>query len=358
LPANTKIIPCAGTGTAVPAAPNILDIYSHPFYAVPAAHNHLSLLFFSTTVYTSRLFTTIDHFHIQWRPAMKKPVFFLISICMLPIAFLTFISCPGNGGEEGPFIIPMQLNYQHKDTAIPCDPCIADPLLNPDPHADNHAAGPDGTYGNTDDCPHCSAYCAPASIAMIAKAYGQTGAQTEQDSIYDKGKQLHMEIQDNGIIESHGVGMYHGAGATLPEVQDALDFALDNMTHNEYNASKSMTETILKNCIEDRRPVLWLDHNGWPKNQSDESPPPFEKSEQGHAKVIAGYDDRGTSDVSDDRCLIYDPWPEYNDKQDIGLLPTGAEKGPDDTFDPYWFPLSSITGDTNDVFLVPQNSIP
>lgn len=70
------------------------------------------------------------------------------------------------------------------------------------------------------------------------------------------------------------------------------------------------------------------------------------------------YYHRRTGKHSHDRCLIYDPWPEYNDKQDIQLLPTGATKGPDDTFDPYWFPLNSTVGDSDDVFLVPQDSIP
>ncbi len=39
-------------------------------------------------------------------------------------------------------------------------------------------------------------------------------------------------------------------------------------------------------------------------------------------------------------------------------MATGATKGPDDTFDPYWFPLNSTVGDSDDVFLVPQDSIP
>ncbi len=284
---------------------------------------------------------------------MKKSVPVLISICMLIAAFLTLISCP----SSSPSLIPL-LVYQHKDTSLLCTPCDLDPQLDYNPHAENHAAGKDGAYGTPDDCPHCSSYCAPAGIAMIARAYGRTGAKIEQDVIYDEGKQSDGEIQHSGIIESHGVGMYHGAGATPPEVQDALDFALDPIKHDEYNAGNPMTETILRNCIGNRQPVLWLDHNNFPQHQSDEFPPAAAKLEQGHAKVIADYDDRGTSNVSDDRCLIYDPWPEYNFEKDVLLLPTGATKGPDDTFDPYWFPVSSIVGDANDVFLVPQNSIP
>jgi hypothetical protein len=285
---------------------------------------------------------------------MKKSIPLLISFCMLFAAFLTFISCPGNNGEDGPSIIPMQLIYQHKDTdSIPCNLCTPPNTI----HVWNDAAGPLGVYGDSNDCPHCSTYCAPASIAMIAKAYGLTGAKTEQDLIYDEGKQTYGEVLP-GIIESHNVGMFHGANTTDPEVQQAFDYAIDPMTHDEYNAGNLMTETTLKSCIENSHPVLWLDHNGWPDNLSDLIElSPLIKQDQGHAKVIAGYDDRGTDGVSDDLCLIYDPWPEYNDKQKIELLPTGATKGPDDTFDPYWLPVSSIIGDANDVFLVPQNSI-
>ena len=273
---------------------------------------------------------------------------------MLLAVFLAFVSCPGGNGEDGPSIIPMELVYQHKDTAMPCNPCISDPQLNPDPHTWNHAAGTDGIYGNVDDCPHCSTYCAPASIAIIANAYGRTAEKIEQDWIFDGGKDY--PAVGDGMLNAHDVGMDHGAGSTPSEIQNALNLALDPMTHEEYNAGNPISETILNTCIENKRPVLWLDYNVWPVNQNSEYPHASVKSNQGHAKVVAGYDDRGTSDTSDDRCLIYDPWPEYND---LGLLPTGAAKGPDDTFDPYWLPVSSIIEDSSqDVFLVPQDSIP
>ena len=153
---------------------------------------------------------------------MKKSIPLLVSLCILITAFFTLISCPGKGGDEGPLIITMELIYQHKDTPLMCQPCDSDIQLTIDPHPENHAAGPDGLYGNSDDCPHCSAFCAPASIAMIAKAYGRTGVKIEQDLIYDEGKQSHGEAQQSGIIETHGVGMYHGAGATPFEVQAAF----------------------------------------------------------------------------------------------------------------------------------------
>jgi hypothetical protein len=82
----------------------------------------------------------------------------------------------------------MQLIYQHKDTPLMCHSCDSDPQLNIDPHPENHAAGLNGLYGDNDDCPDCSTYCAPASIAMIAKAYGRIGVKTQQDLIYDEGK--------------------------------------------------------------------------------------------------------------------------------------------------------------------------
>lgn len=69
----------------------------------------------------------------------------------------------------------------------------------------------------------------------------------------------------------------------------------------------------------------------------------------GHAKVIAGWDDNDTLiDTKDDKCLIFDPWPEYND---TGILPMNATQGPGGTFDPYWLPLSDVLNDTNDIFL-------
>ena len=283
---------------------------------------------------------------------MRKLIPLLVSFCMLLAAFITFVSCPGGNGEDGPSIISMELVYQHKDTPMLCDLCTA---VESAPHAEKHAAGPNGTYGDNDDCPHCSTYCAPASIAMISKAYGRTAEKIEQDWIYDGGKNL-PDAKRDGNLTTRGVGMFHGIGSPFSEVQDAMDFALEPMTHDEYNAGNPMTKTIFKNCIENNRPVLWLDHNGWPDNFSNDIDLPATiKQYQGHAKVIAGYDDRGTSDTTDDRCLIYDPWPEYNDDE---ILPTGAAKGPDDTFDPYWLPVSSIIGDTNDVFLVPKDSIP
>jgi len=74
------------------------------------------------------------------------------------------------------------------------------------------------------------------------------------------------------------------------------------------------------------------------------------RSDQGHAKVIGGYDDAGTADYADDLCLIYDPWPEYNDNS---VLPLNATNGPGGTYDPYWLPLNDVNlSDTSDIHIV------
>ena len=96
--------------------------------------------------------------------------------------------------------------------------------------------------------------------------------------------------------------------------------------------------------------MIWPDNGGWPTNQSANFPPDAYKPDQGHAKVIGGYDDRDTGVTSDDRCLICDPWPEYTD---MGFLPMNATNGPGDTFDPYWLPLNDVNlSDVADVYLV------
>jgi hypothetical protein len=97
-------------------------------------------------------------------------------------------------------------------------------------------------------------------------------------------------------------------------------------------------------------PILWLDHGGFPENVSNDAYSSSYRAEQGHAKVITGYDDNDTADNADDLCLIYDPWPEYNDKN---ILPKNAIKGPGGTFDPYWLSLNDVNlSDISDKYLV------
>jgi len=216
-------------------------------------------------------------------------------------------------------------------------------------------AGVDGTMPSADDytCPHCSAYCAPAAIAMIAAAYGDPSFETRQDYIYENGK--HGPFQGDGIIEDHGVGMFHGVGSTHPEVQDAMRYALAQMAITELDISALTWSKLRDGFIRKKRPVLWLDHNGWPSDQNDEYPSEENRKHQGHAKIIAGYDDKNTSESSDDYCLIYDPWPGYELNS---ALPLNAEKGPADTFDPYWLPVGSVLGDPNDLFIIPDSATP
>jgi hypothetical protein len=191
---------------------------------------------------------------------------------------------------------------------------------------------------------------------MIAEAYGITGNYVKQDYIYDAGKSTAPDTAEDGKLDTCGVGMYHGAGGHDPEVQSALIWALTGFPHDEHDGAFMQADpALLENAItRERRPVLWLDHGGWPDDQYDEFPQ--DRSNQGHAKVIGGYDDEGTEDYVDDRCLIFDPWPQYNEES---FCPQGADRGPNDTYDPYWLSCSSvISGDTNDRFLIPVDPLP
>lgn len=261
--------------------------------------------------------------------------------------------------SEGQTTLAVALLDQHHDTAMSCSagfpPCPAFPAINW-PHVPNDVkANPvpgDMTYGTFDDCPHCSAYCAPASIAMIAKYRAIGIPMNQQDDIYDHGKKTQGEIQANGAIETHGVGMTDGSGGSAWEVQDAFNWSIgpNFHQHNQSDGTK-LTAAQLQQYIATGHPVLWLDHGGWPKNLSTWAFDSSDRMNQGHAKVIAGYDDNGTAgDAKDDLCLIYDPWPEYND---MHFLPANATKGPGNTFDPYWLPLNDVNlSDPTDKYLV------
>ena len=249
---------------------------------------------------------------------------------------------------------------QHKDTMMPCTagtpPC---PLLGPNPpHIPNDVIGippppptGDNTYGTLDDCPHCSAYCAPASIAMIANYYAVAMPKNQQDDIYDQGKKSMGETQADGIIQTHGVGMTDGTTGSAWEVQDAFNWSIGmHIQHNQSDGTL-LTAAQMQSYLTRGHPILWLDHNGWPANISNTAFPSSYRVDQGHAKVIAGYDDNDTvGDVTDDLCLIYDPWPEYNVNS---TLPLNATKGPGATFDPYWLPLNDVNlSDVQDKYLV------
>jgi hypothetical protein len=259
---------------------------------------------------------------------------------------------------SGVNVMPMTLVYQYKDTHNLCTggpPCSGVP---PElPHAWDHAAGSDGVFGTADDCPHCSAFSAPAAISMVAAASGRSGQYLQQDRIYDNGKSVPPEVKGDNEMQTHGVGMYGGAGGQPDEVQDAVKWSLGNTIGlNRHGSGDSLTPEVLEQYIFTSRPVLWIDHGGWPVNQSSAYPPAANKANQGHAKVIAGYDDNNTVATEDDLVLVYDPWPEYNKRS---ILPVNATAGPGGTFDPYWLPLSDVDlADAADVFFVSSVSIP
>jgi len=77
--------------------------------------------------------------------------------------------------------------------------------------------------------------------------------------------------------------MFDGSGRKLKEVQTALDYALDVITHHQHDSADPIDWIILKNYINMNRPILWLDHGGWPANQSESWPPAENLQDQGHA---------------------------------------------------------------------------
>jgi len=249
------------------------------------------------------------------------------------------------------------LTDQHKDTVMRCAvgvPCPIFPGPWP-PHIPNDVKGipwpGNGIYGDLDDCPHCSAYCAPASIAMIANYYSVGVPKNQQDDIYDNGKKSMGEIQADGIIQTHGVGMTDGSTGSAWEVQDAFNWSIGlHIQHNQSDGTL-LTAAQMQSYLTRGHPILWLDHNGWPANLSNTAFSSSYRVDQGHAKVIAGYDDNDTVGTTvDDLCLIYDPWPEYND---MSILPSNATKGSGGTFDPYWLPLNDVNlSDIQDKYLV------
>lgn len=293
----------------------------------------------------------------------RAPVVFVVAVLLVSSA-VTAVSLHGLGGEGlkasslGVSTIPMTLVYQYKNSQMVCTagaPCTGS---SPDPpHEWDHAAGDDGVFNTADDCPHCSAYSAPASIAMFATAFGRGGRFIQQDAIYDNGKSVPPEIPDDNTIQTHGVGMFDGTGGQPKEVQAAMAWAMGTqVTLTEHSASDPLSAELLKTYIASGRPVLWMDHGGWPVNQSSLYPSAANKDLQGHVKVIAGYDDRGTSGTGDDLCLIYDPWPEYDRE---GILPVNATLGPGGTHDPYWLPLRDVDlADSRDIHMVTSVAIP
>jgi len=293
---------------------------------------------------------------------MKKTKVIIIVTILLSFMVTSLLLLQGfylhemgiNNARKSTTILNVPLIYQHKDTSMQCTACGAS---NSNPHAWNDASGQDGIYGTVDDCPHCSVYCAPASIAMIATYHGFSAPLTQQDDIYDNGKQSDGEIRGDGILQTHGVGMYDGIGGRPAEVQTSFQWAIGNF--RQYGAgNQPLTGDVVISSIDNGTPILWLDHFGWPQNLSHNLPGWYNiTNDQGHAKVIIGYDDNNTpTNYSDDRYLINDPWPEYTDKS---ILPLNATLGPNGAYDPYWIPASMVLNDqANDVELIDTIVIP
>ena len=276
-------------------------------------------------------------------------------------------------------VIPgFPLSYQHADTpgGFPCIMCgmwmpwHVTPVLWDDVKYGGAPPGlppGDNTYGPTgspDDCPHCIVYSGPACIQMI-NGYRSGGPLVPQDFIYDDCE-LDAgvgEIQSDGMCQRHGYGVLDGTGGSPAEIQKAFDMYINpHYQHNQWDASV-LTAPTLNSYITSLYPVIWDDHGGWPSNMDTTWPIAPENTMQGHYKVIAGYDDQGTpSSTADDYALIYDPWPGYNDILAINPtpLPTGALPGPGGASapDPYWLPVGSVLGDSNDLFLVETAAIP
>lgn len=271
------------------------------------------------------------------------------------------------------------LSYQHADTpgGFPCVMCgmympwHVTPVLWDDvkyggappglPPGDNLY----GPVGFSDDCPHCIVYSGPACIQMI-NGYRYGGPLVPQDMIYDDCEldSLNGEFQSDGMCQRHGFGVLDGTGASPSpsEIQKAFDMYINpHHQHNQWDASALVAST-LASYITGLYPVIWDDHGGWPSNMDPTWPIAPENTMQGHYKVIAGYDDKGTPGESDDLALIYDPWPGYNDVTAVNPtpLPPGALPGPGGPSapDPYWLPVGSVIGDTNDLFIVEMAAIP
>lgn len=277
------------------------------------------------------------------------------------MVFLTAASSEERGltaSINGTSVIQLTLVYQHKDTHNICTAGPPCPGEAPDvPHAWDHASGTDGVFGTSDDCPHCSAYSVPAAISMVATAYGRTGQYVQQDRIYDNGKSVSPEVTGDNEMQTHGVGLFDGSGGQPDEAQDAVRWSIGTtLGLGKHGSSDPLTAAELEQYIYTMRPVLWIDHGGWPVNQSSSFPPSANKAVEGHGKVIAGYDDNNTEMTDDDRILVYDPWPEYDRR---GILPVNATPGPGGTHDPYWIPLDDVDlTDTSDIFFVSSTSIP
>ncbi len=230
-------------------------------------------------------------------------------------AFLFLITAVGSAQAVQKTLAVTQV-WQHKDTNMFCNVCgagVTHPV---------HSPG----------CNHCDMYCGPASVAMYAIFSGRTGSFIQQDDIYDNGKSSQGEITGNGILETHGVGMYAGLGSKPPEIQNAFTYGVGCAPYQygpQGTSNPMLTCSMIEFYIDNNQIFLWVDVAGWP---SDMTVPGELYYDSGHCKIIAGYDDKDTpEDCTDDSFYIFDPWPT-----------SGS---------PNWVPQSSVLNNANDLFL-------
>ena len=219
---------------------------------------------------------------------MKRLVF--------PFAIVTLVLCMATTAFAAQVTLAVPQVWQHKDTNMLC---AVDGNVNIHPW--NHAP----------NCPHCKMYCAPAACAMYAAFEGRVAPFTNQDNIYDVAKVSQGEISGDGVIETHGVGMFVGIGGAPPEVQGAFTYAVGMQPFQHGPVAGGfplITPLIVEAFINNNQPVLWVDVASWPADM--DSIPADIINESGHCKIIAGYNDNGTvGNFGDDTFLIIDPWP-------------------------------------------------
>lgn len=242
---------------------------------------------------------------------------------LLSVVVAACLLCAFTGGAySAQTTLAITQVWQHKDTPMGCALSSVPGLPANKAHSWNCATA------NT--CPYCAAYCAPAAASMIGTYMGQAAPFVDIDNIYDNAKVV-GEIMGNGILETRGVGMYAGVGSTPPEVQNAFTYAagIVPFQHGPLGTPNPLiTYEIIRWYIDNNHPVLWVDIGSWP---ADQGVLPGEMlTDSGHCKVIAGYDDLDTADLSDDLLLIFDPWPT-----------SGSS---------YWLAHGQVV-DANDVFL-------
>ena len=243
------------------------------------------------------------------------------SLSIPVLAFLCAV-CLATNASAGQRTHAITQVWQHKDTGMLCAPA-GDATV----HAWNHATV----------CIHCGTYCAPAACAMYAIFWGSVPPQTNQDDIYDNAKLSGGEVIGNGILDTHGLGMYAGTGGHQPEVQTAFAYAVGVWPFQwgpQGTALPLLTHPIVVVLIDYGKPILWIDMANWPSDQ--ETLPEEILYDSGHCKSIAGYDDMDTADFNDDQYLIYDPWPN-----------SGS---------PYWQTQITVI-DPNDIYLAVWDGI-